>query len=195
MDGTSLQDCFRLSFLKQERRKAITFVRDGEIETELTYLQLHRDSNRLASTFQKIGVTQKDRVILCIQKSLIFVVAHLALQKIGAICVPLNPGFKKSEMDYLLQDADARLILAEPDNERLVQEIDPKLNAQIVDTQKPYSEIDFFRSASEAFSPAAIEPDDPGLIIYTSGTTGKPKGAMLTHKNLVHDALNINHIW
>ena len=137
MDVTSLRDCFGVSFLKQERRKAITFVRDGEIETELTYLQLHRDSNRLASTFQKIGVTKKDRVILCIQKSLIFVVAHLALQKIGAICVPLNPDFKKSEMDYLLQDANPRLILTEPDNERLVQEIDPKLSAQIDADIKP----------------------------------------------------------
>ena len=68
----------------------------------------------------------------------------LALQKIGAICVPLNPGFKKSEMDYLLQDADASLILTEPETERLVREIDPKLTALIVDTQKPYHKFDFF---------------------------------------------------
>jgi malonyl-CoA/methylmalonyl-CoA synthetase len=195
MGFKSLKDCFTASFLKQEKRKAITFLRDGEIETEISYPQLHRDSNRMARRFQEWGVTKTDRVILCVQKSLIFVVAHLALQKIGAICVPLNPGFKKSEMDYLLQDADASLILAEPDTTRLVKEIDPKLSVQIVDTQKPYLEIDFFRSASETFSPVAIGPYDPGLIIYTSGTTGKPKGAMLTHKNLVHDALNINHIW
>jgi malonyl-CoA/methylmalonyl-CoA synthetase len=195
MGFKSLGNCFTASFLKQDKSKAITFLRDGEIETELTYVQLHRDSNRLANTFQKMGVAKTDRVILCIQKSLIFVVAHMALQKIGAICVPLNPGFKKSEMDYLLQDADARLILAEPDTARMIKEIDPKLTAQIVDTQRPYPKIDFFRSASEAFSPVAIEPEDPGMIIYTSGTTGKPKGAVLTHKNLVHDALNINHIW
>ena len=120
MDSQSLRDCLTASFLKQEKRKAVTFLRDGEIESEISYLQLHQDSNRMARAFQELGVAKTDRVILCIQKSLIFVISHLALQKIGAIAVPLNPGFKKSEIDYLLQDADAKLILSEPDKARLI---------------------------------------------------------------------------
>jgi malonyl-CoA/methylmalonyl-CoA synthetase len=195
MGGESLGDCFKESFLKQGKKKAITFLRKGQIETEISYPQLHRDSNRMARTFQELGVEKADRVIFCIQKSLIFVIAHLALQKIGAITVPLNPGFKKSEMDYLLQDADPKLILSEPDKEGLIKEINPCLTTRIVDTQKPYQDIDFFRSASEAFSRVEIEPHDPGLIIYTSGTTGKPKGAILTQKNMVHNAENIINIW
>ncbi len=129
------------------------------------------------------------------KKSLTFVTAHLALQKIGAISVPLNPGFKKSEMDYLLHDADPKLILSEPDKEGLIAEIDSSLTTLIVDTQKPYQDIDFFRSAPEEYARVEIEPDDPGLIIYTSGTTGKPKGAVLTQNNLVHDAKNVIHVW
>lgn len=195
MDDESLRNCFIASFLKQDKRKSITFLRDGDIETEISYLQLHQDSNRMARAFQEQGVEKKDRVILCIQKSLIFIIAHLALQKIGAICVPLNPGFKKSEMDYLLQDADAKLILSEPDKEGLIKEIDSGLTTLIVDTQKPYQDLDFFRSAPEEYNRVEINPDDPGLIIYTSGTTGKPKGAILTQKNLAHDARNIIHIW
>ncbi len=195
MGAESLRDCFAESFLNQEKKKAVTFLRAGEIETDISYLQLHQDSNRMARKFQELGVEKKDRVILCIQKSLAFVIAHLALQKIGAISVPLNPGFKKSEMDYLLQDADAKLILSEPDKEGLIKEIDSSLTTLIVDTQKPYQDIDFFRSASEEFSRVEIQPHDPGLIIYTSGTTGKPKGAILTQKNLVHDATNIIHVW
>ena len=195
MDSQSLRDCLAASFLKQEKRKAVTFLRDGEIESEISYLQLHQDSNRMARTFQDMGIEKTDRVILCIQKSVIFVVAHLALQKIGAICVPLNPGFKKLELDYLLQDADAKLILSEPDKAHLIKEIDSNLTTRIVDTQKSYEDIDFFRSAPEEFSRVEIEPHDPGLIIYTSGTTGKPKGAILTQENLVHDAENITNIW
>jgi len=195
MDSESLRNCLTASFLKQEKRKAITFLRKGQIETEISYLQLHQDSNRMALTFQELGVEKTNRVILCIQKSLIFVIAHLALQKIGAITVPLNPGFKKSEMDYLLQDADPKLILSEPDKEGLIKGINPRLTTRIVDTQKPYQDIDFFRSASEEFSRVEIEPHDPGLIIYTSGTTGKPKGAILTQKNMVHNAENIINIW
>ena len=90
MDDESLRNSFIASFLKQDKRKSINFLRYSEIETEISYLQLHQDSNRMARTFQEKGVEKKDRVILCIQKSLIFVVAHLALQKIGAICVPRN---------------------------------------------------------------------------------------------------------
>jgi malonyl-CoA/methylmalonyl-CoA synthetase len=195
MDGKSLRGCFTASFLKQEKRKAVTSLRDGEIESEISYLQLHQDSNRMARTFQELRVVKTDRVILCIQKSLIFVIAHLALQKIGAIAVPLNPGFKKSEMAYLLQDADAKLILSEPDKAGLIEEIDPNLTILIVDTRKPYQDIDFFRSAPEEYARVEIEPHDPGLIIYTSGTTGKPKGAVLTQRNLVHDARNVIQVW
>ncbi|MDH3884887.1 MAG: AMP-binding protein [Desulfobacterales bacterium] len=195
MGGKSLRDCFAESFLNQEKKKAITFLRAGEIETEISYLQLHRDSNRMARAFQDLGVAKTDRVILCIQKSLTFVTAHLALQKIGAISVPLNPGFKKSEMDYLLQDADPKLILCESEKTGLIAEIDSGLTTLTVDTQRPYQDIDFFRSAPEEYARLDLEPDDAGLIIYTSGTTGKPKGAVLTQKNLVHDAKNVMHVW
>jgi malonyl-CoA/methylmalonyl-CoA synthetase len=195
MNNVSLRNCFTESFLKQEKKKAITFLRNGQFETEIDYLQLHRDSNRMARAFQELGVEKTDRVILCIQKSLIFLIAHLALQKIGAITVPLNPGFKKSEMEYLLQDADAKLILSEPEKDGLIKEIDSNLTSLIVDTRKPYQDIDFFRSTREDYARVEIEPQDPGLIIYTSGTTGKPKGAILTQKNLIHDAENIINIW
>ena len=195
MAAESIKDLLAASCLTGKEKKAISFLRNGQLETEISYDQLHRDSNRLAHELQKLGIQKTDRVILWIQKSLIFVMAHLALQKIGAISVPLNPGFKKSEMDYLVKDADAKLILAEPDRQSLIKEIDPDLTALIVDTRAAYQDIDFFRSAPEEFSSAEIKAQDPGLIIYTSGTTGKPKGAVLTQKNLAHDAKNIIHIW
>jgi malonyl-CoA/methylmalonyl-CoA synthetase len=195
MAAESIKGLLIASCLTGKEKKAISFLRNGKLETEISYLQLHQDSNRLAHELQKLGIQKTDRVILWIQKSLIFVMAHVALQKIGAISVPLNPGFKKSEMDYLVKDADAKLILAEPDRQSLIKEIDPKLTALIVDTRTAYQEINFFRSAPEEFSPVEIKAHDPGLIIYTSGTTGKPKGAILTQKNLVHDAENIIHIW
>jgi malonyl-CoA/methylmalonyl-CoA synthetase len=195
MDGDPLRDYFTASFVKQKKRTAITFLRKGRIETEISYQQLHRDSNRMAYLFQELGVERTDRVVIFIQKSLVFVVAHLALQKIGAISVPLNPGFKKSELAYLLQDADAKLILAEPEKAQIIKEIEPNLGMRVVDTRRPYQDIDFFHSTPEEYARMEIEPHDPGLIIYTSGTTGKPKGAVLTQKNLVHNAANIIHVW
>jgi len=195
MGGTSLGNCFKESFLRRGQRPAITFLGEGRTRTRLSYAELERNSRRMANVFQDLGVAKGDRVIVLISKSLVFVVAHLGLQKIGAITVPLNPGFKKSELEYLFQDADAKIILCEPGNESLIKAIDPVLVCLTVDTAAPYQDIEFFQNASENFNPVDIEPEDPGLIIYTSGTTGKPKGAVLTQSNLTHDARNIIDIW
>jgi acyl-coenzyme A synthetase/AMP-(fatty) acid ligase len=97
MSVESLTECFTNSFLAHENMPAITFLRDGRVETELSYLELERDACRMANVLRDLGVEKGDRVVLFIPKSLIFVVAHLALQKLGAIAVPLNPGFKQSE--------------------------------------------------------------------------------------------------
>ncbi len=195
MGGESLRDCFLDSSLIRGDKKAISFLRGGVLETELSYRELNQDSSRMANALLEMGVGKGDRVILYLPKSLGFIIAHLALQKIGAIAVPLNPGFKQSEMDYLCEDTEAKLVVAGPEQETIMRSIDPSLNIVVIGTEKPYQDLDFFRSASDTVPPADIEPEDVGLIIYTSGTTGKPKGALLTHRNLVHDARNIINIW
>ena len=195
MSVASLGNCFTETFLACRNKTAITFLRDGKVETELSYLELNRDTNRLANGFLAQGIKKGDRVILFIQKSVVFVVAHLALQKIGAMTVPLNTGFKKSELQYLLGDADASLILTEPGTEALMGDINPNLTTSVIDTQVPYHDLDIFGAASGEYPPVEVRPAEPALIIYTSGTTGKPKGAILTHQNLIHDARNIINIW
>ena len=195
MSTHALKDVFENSFARWSEKPAIAFFRLGDAETELTYGQLAQDANRLAHTFRELGIGRGDRVILFIQKSLIAVVAHIALQKLGAVAVPLNPGFRKAEMQYLLNDADAALVLTEPDKKALISEIDPNQKTLTVSTQTPYQDIDFFRSSPHSPPETHIKSGDPGLIIYTSGTTGKPKGAVLTQHNLIHDAQNIINIW
>jgi len=195
MSDRSLKDCFIDSSIAQGEKKAISFLRKGMVETEISYKKLDQDSNRMANTFLESGVTKGDRVILFLPKSLSFVTAHLALQKIGAIGVPLNPGFKQSEMEYLLGDTQAQLVLSGPEQEAIIKEIDPRLQTIVIHTKRPYQDCDFFNSASDSMPKIEIKPEDPGLIIYTSGTTGKPKGAILTQENLVHNARNIVTIW
>ena len=195
MSDRSLKDCFMDSSIAHGEKKAISFLRKGFVETELSYTKLDQDSNRMANNLLERGVTKGDRVILFLPKSLSFVIAHLAIQKIGAIGVPLNPGFKQSEMEYLLGDTQAKLVLSGSEQESIIKEIDPRLQTIVIDTERPYQEYDFFSSASDTAPQIDIKPEDPGLIIYTSGTTGTPKGAILTQANLVHDAKNIITIW
>ncbi|MEJ2724713.1 MAG: class I adenylate-forming enzyme family protein [Deltaproteobacteria bacterium] len=195
MTEGSLRESFENAFVKGGRKKAITFFRKGSAETELSYQDLAEDSNRMANAFRTLGVGKGDRVILFLPKSLVFVVAHLAFQKLGAVAVPLNPGFKRSEMAYFIRDVDAGLVLSGSEQKARIRDIAPGLTNLAIRTERPYQEMDFFRSASAETSHVETAPDDPALIIYTSGTTGNPKGAVLTQKNLVHDAKNIISTW
>jgi malonyl-CoA/methylmalonyl-CoA synthetase len=195
MEGQSLKDCFTKTALNKGNKIAIRFLRRGVIETEISYLELNQDSNRLANFFIDQGIEKGDRVVLYLPKSVFLVVAHLALQKIGAMAVPLNPGFKKSEMAYLLGDVDAKLVIAGTLQNSTVTQIDPRLKTIVINSETPYGALDFFRSAPDEIPEVSIEQTDPGLIVYTSGTTGKPKGAILTQRNLVHDAANVIKIW
>jgi len=183
------------SFAAHGKKTALRFFRNGNLETELTYANLDADTNRMANFFSAVGVGKGDRVVLFLPKSVGFLVAHLALLRIGAVSVPVNPGFKQTEMAYLIEDTRPLLIVAGVDQARILAAVDPKLNVRILDTEQPYEMIDFLRSCDTIVSPVQICPEDPGTIIYTSGTTGKPKGAVLTQGNLAHDAGTINGIW
>ena len=178
-----------------KNKPAVTFLRDGEVETILSFSDLDRDLDRMSSVFLSIGIDKCDRVILFLQKSLIFIVAHLALQKIGAITIPLNPDLKSSEMEYLIQDARPKAILSEPWRESFIEQIDSKLTNLSVDTRKPYQRLNILNGVSDNFPSAKIYPEDPSLIIYTSGTTGKPKGVVLTQRNLANDAMGVINTW
>ncbi len=200
MENMSLYEKFEKSFLTHKKKIAITFVRNGKPETEISYEKLLEDCRILAGIFTDMGVQKGDRVILYLPKSLFFVAAYLGILKTGAIAVPLNPGFKKSEMEYLAGDADAKLIITGPEQKPVIDAINKNAknkNAKIlvIDTLAPYQNLDIIKSSVKRINPGKISLDDPALIIYTSGTTGNPKGAMLTNKNLIHDADNIIKIW
>jgi malonyl-CoA/methylmalonyl-CoA synthetase len=195
MSQTTFKDWFETACAAHKDDPAITFLRWGDPETTLTYRQLNGDADRMAHGFMDMGVEKGDRVVLFMAKSLAFVVAHLALQKIGAISVPLNPGFKRSEMAYLLSDADPNVVLCDPDKREMIADLCPGARIGAVDPGRPYPPPDLFLSDDATPVSMGLSPDDPALIIYTSGTTGNPKGAMLTQGNLAHDARNIIKIW
>lgn len=195
MSEISLSHSFAVSACEYGLKTAIRFLRQGKVEIELTYGELDDDARLLACFLADRGIMAGDRVVFFLMKSVFTVVAHLAVQKLGAIAVHLNPGFKSSEMDYLLGNVDAALVFVGPNQQDLVAEVAPDLNVLAVDTNRAYREIDFFRSATGELPEIELAPSDPGLIVYTSGTTGNPKGAILTQQNLVHDARNVIRIW
>ena len=186
-----LKDCF----IKQGQKTGISFLRGNKLETRMSFQYLDLNSNKMANLFLEQGVKKSDNVVLLLDKSLVFIVVYIALQKIGAVCVPLNPGFKKFELTYLLNDAAPSLTIINPEQAGMIKQIDSNLTCMEIDTKVPFQEIAFLKSCSDDLGKVSFAPDDPALIIYTSGTTGDPKGAVLTQKNLVNDAKNIIKIW
>ena len=93
----SIAGLFKDCFKKYNKKIATSFLRGKNIETQISFQDLELNSNKLANLFLQQGVKKSDNVVVLLDKSLVFVVAYIALQKIGAVCVPLNPGFKKSE--------------------------------------------------------------------------------------------------
>ena len=194
MTGT-LADRFDQTALRMDSKDALLFLRKGRLESRITYGSLRQISNRVAHGLMEQGLKKGERAILFMPKSVEQVVFHLAIQKVGGISVILNPGFKRDEMDYFLKDTDAKIVIVGKKEEVLIRSIDEKRLMVCVDTETPFTEEKLFPGSSSQIPRAEGSPHDPAILIYTSGTTGQPKGAILTHQNLIRDAENIIQTW
>ena len=181
--------------LQRGEKKAILFIKKGRVESQITYSSLQEISSRAANALIEMGLKKGERVILLMSKSIEEVILHLGVQKIGAISVILNPGFKKDEMAYFLRDTGAKIVIVGKKEEALIRSIDEKTQTLSVDLESPFTEEKLFPDHSSQIFDKDATPYDPALLIYTSGTTGQPKGAILTQQNLIQDAKNIILGW
>jgi malonyl-CoA/methylmalonyl-CoA synthetase len=191
----TLNSLFDQTALRQGQKEAILFLKEGKVESRVTYYSLKEVSDRVASGMREMGLEKGDRVIVDMPKSVEAVVIHFGIQKCGGISVILNPGFKRDEMVYFLKDADPKIIVVGRKEEEIIRSVDAKRLILSVDTDSPFSEEKLFRSSPPSISTLHGNPFDPAILIYTSGTTGPPKGTILTQENLIQDARNIIHIW
>jgi len=183
------------SLKDHSEKNALTFVRDDGSREIFTYGRLDELSSKAANYLVASGLRRSEPAILYMPKSIAFVIYYLAMQKAGAIAVPLNPTFVKSEMAYYLADTGARLVVTGRKQDDIIHEISPDavtVNAGEEDIGGASSA--YRNSPADPMEPG-VEPASPSLIIYTSGTTGAPKGAVISQNNLIHDARNVIGIW
>ncbi|MFB3886892.1 MAG: class I adenylate-forming enzyme family protein [Thermodesulfobacteriota bacterium] len=191
----TLANLFDQAALRLNEREAILFLRKGGLESRLTYASLKEVSDRVANGLKGLGLKRGDCVTLFMPKSIEQVILHLGIQKAGAISVLLNPGFKRDEVAYFLEDTGAKVVIVGKREEALLRFIDESRTILSVDTETPFAEGKLFPTFPSQILHEEGSPDDPAVLIYTSGTTGHPKGAILTQKNLIQDARNIIQIW
>jgi acyl-CoA synthetase (AMP-forming)/AMP-acid ligase II len=131
------------------------------------------------------GIDTGDRVALLLHNRLEFVESLLACHRLGAIAVPINFRLAEDEVAFVLVDSGAAA---------LVCDCPPPVNARVgfvLEVGEQYERA--IAAAPLPAEPAALAEDDPALMCYTSGTTGRPKGAVLTHRNLVASTLSWIH--
>ncbi len=149
-----------------------------------TYGEFVRRVAALAGGLAARGLRPGERVLLCMENCAAFLEALFACWTAGLCAVPVNARLHASEVEYIARDSGARLILATPAlAEPLMPLVGPveTLAAVIATGSEDYAAL----SAGEMMAPVAGTPTDRAWLFYTSGTTGQPKGAVLTHRNLL----------
>jgi len=162
---------------------------------EVRYAELLDGARAMAGGLRAAGVMPGERVILMLPNSPEFVLAYFAIQVAGAIVVPAFPLVKPDELAYLLGDAEPRAILSASLCYESIREGRSRARAAvpafIADAEAgALAEGDASWTGLMAGGPASAPPppEDPEAVaacLYTSGTTGRPKGALLTHRNLL----------
>ncbi len=128
--------------------------------------------SELGRQIKNKGISKGDRVLIYLNNSPEYLFSFFAIWRIGAVAVPTNRIFTKPEIEYLIKNADAKLIITDDDAK------DMELSA----TKYILNNIDSYKEC-EVLPAEETDWDDLCQLQYTSGTTGKPKGAMLTHGN------------
>jgi long-chain acyl-CoA synthetase len=155
----------------------------------ITYGQLNRDSNRLASAMRQSGIAVGDRVALYLPNVPQFAVAYYAAQKLGVVPVTINAILKTEEVRYLLDDSGAVAVLTVSELTRHVPADCAALRLRIVvdEAVMPAGWValgDLLGRGSESFDSVQRASEDVAALLYSSGTTGFPKGVALTQHNI-----------
>lgn len=167
-------------------------IKDGETGREFSYAKLYELANQGAHLLRsKYGVSKGDRVALLATNELEYVFVFFALQRLGAILVPVNFRLTQREVDHIITDCSPKMILFQEAYREVVEKLPATINPTKLLLQGKDSFAEQLAGLSDAGEyPFTAQESDPVMILYTSGTTGAPKGAILTYKMLFWNSIN-----
>ncbi len=163
-------------------------------EQQLTYAELNQRVGQLARALQSLGVCPGDRVVLVQRNGPAMFETLFACFRAGAAVVPVNVRLHPEEVAFICQDCKAKVLVATGEYATSALQAHKQMpELQLVGVESIADAFDYetLLSASDSMNAdAEVDPDDLAWLFYTSGTTGKPKGAMLTHRNLLAMMMN-----
>jgi long-chain acyl-CoA synthetase len=163
-------------------------------EQRWSYSEFVARVERLAAALQRRGLTAGERIALFLENGLEFPLFLFAAARLGAIAVPLSHRLQRPEVGFILEQSGATQLIYHE-----------RLGAQVPDAASLSLSVQYISVGDSSLAPESLEQlstgdgellegetvgeEDVALLVYTSGTTGSPKGAMVTHLNLVHAAM------
>jgi long-chain acyl-CoA synthetase len=167
-------------------------------DQQITFADLDASATRVAAGLHAMGIRAGDHVALSCPNIPWFPIAYFGILKAGAAVVPLNVLLKAREIAYHLKDSDAQALLAFEGTPELPIGAMCREAAAQAGTRHvivfPGDAAAVMRDPA-GFHPPRREPHDTAVILYTSGTTGQPKGAELTHGNMVSNAITCHDMF
>jgi len=183
LDGrATLHELFEDQVRKQPHRLALTC--DG---TSLTYAEMNRQANRLAHRLIELGVGPDSLVGLSLERSSNLVIAILAVLKAGAAYVPIDLAYPAERLRFIVDDAQVAVLVTEG---KLASSL-PSTAAKVICVDEPGTREN--GSKLDENPSTDSRADHLAYVIYTSGTTGKPKGTLITHRNVVRLFASTEH--
>ncbi len=158
-----------------------------------SYADLVKISGKLANLLLEQNVQPGDRVAVQVQKSVEAIALYLATIRAGAVFLPLNTAYTRAEVEYFLEDAEPAVFVCSSERESDFDDIESHVFS--LDGDGGGSLLQAAGAMPTEFDNLARASQDLAAILYTSGTTGLSKGAMLSHDNLLSNALTLVDYW
>ena len=162
-----------------------------------TYQQVFENVQQLAKWMIENGVKKGDRVAVMGKNSPEWATVYLAALYASAIIVPVDNGLHENEIVNIVKVAEPKLVVCDDDKAAFYSNNFPKIKIKSLNPENSENFIYNLKAKKDVKFNAPVEENDTAAILFTSGTTGKPKGVMLSHKNLISDGfiaqMNFNH--
>jgi malonyl-CoA/methylmalonyl-CoA synthetase len=163
-----------------------------------TWRDLERGTAMLANLLDSLELPPGSRIAAQTEKSVEALMLYLATLRAGLVYLPLNTAYRSAEIEYFIANAKPSVVVCSPGNFSWVSRIAFTAGTGHVFTlgdDRTGSLVQRAAAHSDRHAPASRSADDLAAILYTSGTTGRSKGAMLSHGNLLSNALVLNEYW
>ena len=164
----------------------------GKDNDEFTYSEFKTVVDRTAKLLIWNGLKKNDRICLVFHNSSEFLILYFAGLSIGLTIVPINPDIATREIRYIIENSKSKAVFFNDKFEFKINNIKKDLDGIKIKKIKSIEDLNLPINAKISFEQPEISLYDIAVIIYTSGTTGNPKGVVLSHLNLLADAMSIS---